>query len=80
VVEDLMSAGFDRSEVSLLAGGRAIEDKLGHACRRVQELEDDPTVPRAGSVGNDSLAEGRAGVIGGLAHVGAMVRAGATGS
>jgi hypothetical protein len=76
-VEDLMSAGFDRSELSLLAGERAIEDKLGHAYRRVQELEDDPTVPRAAYVGNHSLAEGRTGVIGGLAYVGAVVGAGA---
>src|ERR687897_567944 len=76
-VEDLMSAGFDRSELSLLAGEQAIEDKLGHAYRRVQELEDDPTVPRAAYVGNHSLAEGRTGVIGGLAYVGAVVGAGA---
>jgi hypothetical protein len=76
-VEDLMSAGFDRSELSLLAGEQAIEDKLGHAYRRVQELEDDPTVPRAAYVGNHSLAEARTGVIGGLAYIGAMVGAGA---
>src|SRR5918994_1220348 len=66
-VDDLMSAGFDLSELSLLAGERAIEDKLGHAYRRVQELEDDPTVPRAVYVSNHSLAEGRTGVIGGRA-------------
>ena len=60
-VDDLMTAGFDRSELSLLAGERAIEDKLGHAYRRVQELEDDPTVPRAVYVSNHSLAEGRTG-------------------
>ena len=47
-VEDLLKAGFDRSELSLLAGARAIEQKLGHAYQKIQELEDDPTVPRAG--------------------------------
>jgi hypothetical protein len=61
-VENLMSAGFDRAELSLLAGARAIEEKLGHAYRKIQELEDDPTVPRAAYVGNHSLAEGRTGV------------------
>ncbi|HEX6113283.1 MAG TPA: hypothetical protein VFZ10_13330 [Geminicoccaceae bacterium] len=76
-VEDLMSAGFDRSELSLLAGERTIEEKLGHAYRRVQELEDEPTVPRAVYVENHSLAEGRTGVIGGLAYIGAVVGAGA---
>jgi hypothetical protein len=76
-VEDLMSAGFDRSELSLLAGARAIEQKLGHAYQKIQELEDDPTVPRAAYVGNHSLAIGRTGVIGGLAYIGAVVGAGA---
>jgi hypothetical protein len=76
-VEDLMSAGFDRAELSLLAGEHAVEDKLGHAYRRVQELEDEPIVPRAAYVGNHSLAEGRTGVIGGLAYIGAVVGAGA---
>jgi hypothetical protein len=32
-VEDLMSAGFDRAELSPLAGEQAVEDKLGHAYR-----------------------------------------------
>lgn len=76
-VEDLMSAGFDRSELSLLAGAQAIEEKLGHAYHKIQDLEDDPSVPRAAYVGNHSLAIGRTGVIGGLAYVGAMVGVGA---
>lgn len=76
-VEDLTSSGFDHSELSLLAGAEAIEQKLGHAYRKIQELEDDPTVPRAAYVGNHSLAIGRTGVIGGLAYVGAMVGVGA---
>jgi len=76
-VEDLMSAGFDRAELSLLAGERTIEEKLGHAYRRIQELEDDPKVPRAVYVENHSVAEGKTGVIGGLAYIGAVVGAGA---
>jgi hypothetical protein len=76
-VEDLLSAGFDRSEISLLAGEDAVEKKLGHAYQKVQELEDDAGVPRAAFVGNHSLAIGRTGLIGGLAYVGATVAAGA---
>jgi hypothetical protein len=30
-VEDLMNAGFDRAELSLLAGARAVDEKLGDA-------------------------------------------------
>ena len=76
-VDDLMSAGFDRAELSLLAGARAVEEKLGHAYHKIKELEDDPKVPRAAYVSDHSLAEGRTGVIGGLAYVGAVVGAGA---
>lgn len=76
-VEDLMSAGFDRSELSLLASEQAVEQKLGHAYQKVQELEDDAAVPRAAFVGNHSLAIGRTGIVGGLAYVGAMVATGA---
>jgi hypothetical protein len=76
-VEDLMNAGFDRAELSLLAGARAVDEKLGDAYRKIKELEDDPKVPRAAYVSNHSLAEGRTGVIGGLAYVGAVVGAGA---
>jgi hypothetical protein len=75
--EDLLSAGFDRSEISLLAGERAVQAKLGHAYQKVQELEDDAAVPRAAFVGNHSLAIGRTGLIGGLAYIGATVAAGA---
>lgn len=76
-IEDLRSTGFDRSELSLLAGAEAVESKLGHAYRKVQELEDDPRAPRVAYVGDDSFAVARTGVIGGLAYVGAMVGAGA---
>jgi hypothetical protein len=76
-VDHLMSAGFDRAELSLLAGEQAVEDKLGHDYRRVQELADDPKVPRAAYVSHHSLAEGKTGVIGGLAYIGAVVGAGA---
>ena len=76
-VEDLQSAGFDRAELSLLASAQAVEAKLGHAYRKVQELEDDAVVPRAAFVSDHSLAEGRTGIIGGLAYIGATAAAGA---
>lgn len=76
-VEDLLSAGFDRSDLSLLAGEQAVEQKLGHNYTKVQELEDDGAVPRVAFVGEHSMAEARTGVIGGLAYVGAVAAAGA---
>ena len=76
-VDDLMSAGFDRADLSLLAGEQAVEEKLGRDYRRIEELADDPKVPRAAYVSHHTLAEGKTAVIGGLAYIGAVVGAGA---
>ena len=75
-VDDLLSSGFDRSELSLLAGQKAVEEKLGHVYAKVAELEDDPEVPRTAFVGRDSFIEGRTGVIGALAYIGAAAAIG----
>jgi hypothetical protein len=76
-VDELMLNGFDRAEISMLAGEKAVEEKLGHVYRRVSELEDDPEVPRVAFVGNDSLTEGKASAIGALGYVGAVAAVGA---
>ncbi|MBI1985945.1 MAG: hypothetical protein HYS64_04570, partial [Rhodospirillales bacterium] len=59
-IEELMVAGFDRAEISLLAGEKAVVEKLGHRYKKVEELEDDPNVVRAAYVERDSLVEARA--------------------
>lgn len=76
-VDELQASGFDRSEFSLLAGERAVEEKLGHVYQKVKDLEDDQKVPRTAYVGRDSMVEARVGVIGGLAYVGALAAVGA---
>jgi hypothetical protein len=76
-VDELTSSGFDRAELNLLAADRAIEEKLGQNYQKVQELEDDATVPRAAFVGTHSVAEGKTAMVGGLAYVGAVAAAGA---
>lgn len=75
-VDELQASGFDRSEFSLLAGERAVEEKLGHVYQKVNDLEDDQKVPRTAYVGRDSMVEARVGVIGGLAYVGALAAVG----
>ena len=70
--EELMTAGFDRSDLSLLAGDHAIEQKLGHAYTKVEALEDDPEVPSVAYSGSDSRPEAEGAVVGGLAYVGAV--------
>lgn len=71
-VDELLGAGFDRADLSLLASGKAVEEKLGHCYSKVAEVEDDPNVPRAAYASDDSVVEARTGAIGGLAYIGAM--------
>jgi hypothetical protein len=76
-VDDLLAHGFDRAEISLLAGEKVIEEKLGHVYTRVSELEDDPQVPRTAFVGKDSLTEAKTFAVSGLGYVGAVAAVGA---
>lgn len=73
----LLSGGFDRAALSLLAAAPAVIAKLGHRYEQVGELEDDPAVPRAAFVSRESLGDAEGGLIGGLAYVGAVAAAGA---
>lgn len=76
-IDELLSSGFDRAEISLLAGEQAVEEKLGHAYEKVVELEDDPAVPRAAFVSTEAVGDAEGGLIGGLMYVGAVATAGA---
>jgi hypothetical protein len=76
-VDDLLNAGFEYADISLLAGEKAVEQKLGHRYEKVSEIEDDPDVPRVAYADRDSLVEGRAAMAGGLAYIGAVAAAGA---
>ena len=76
-IDELLSYGFDRAELSLLAGEHAVEEKLGHRYRKVAELEDDPGVPRTAYVSLESIADAEGGLIGGLMYIGAVVAGGA---
>ena len=49
-IDELLSSGFHRSELSLLATEQAVDEKLGHWYERFSALADDPTVPRAAYV------------------------------
>lgn len=76
-IDDLMSSGFDRAELSLLASEQAVEAKLGHRYRKVAEVEDDGTVPRRSYVSTESVGDAEGGLIGGLLYIGAVAAAGA---
>lgn len=76
-IDELLESGFDRAEISLLAGERTVEEKLGHAYEKVTELEDDTSVPRAAFVSTEAIGDAEGGLIGGLVYIGAVAAAGA---
>jgi hypothetical protein len=76
-IDDLLSGGFDRAELSLLASARSIEKKLGHAYRKTSDFADNPEVPRSAYVSTEAIGDAKGGLIGGLIYVGAVVAAGA---
>lgn len=76
-IDELLSSGFHRAELSLLASEAAVVEKLGHRYAKVDVLADDPEVPRAAYVSTEAIGDAEGGIIGGLVYVGATVGAGA---
>ena len=76
-IDELLSSGFDRAELSLIASELAVERKLGHRYERANVMADDPTVPRTAFVSTAAIGDAEGGLIGGLAYVGATIAAGA---
>lgn len=76
-IDELLSAGFDRAALSLLAGEETVIKKLGHIYTKVEELEDDPAAPRAAYVSTESIGDAEGALVGGLVYVGAVAAAGA---
>jgi hypothetical protein len=73
-IDELLSSGFDRAELSLLASEHAVEEKLGHRYEKVSALAEDPTVPRAAYVSTEAIGGAEGGIIGALMYVGAAAR------
>lgn len=75
-IEELLSSGFDRSELSLLASEGAVANRLGGHYGRASEMADDPAVPRTAYVSSPAIGDAEGGLIGGLAYLGATVAVG----
>lgn len=73
-IDDLLTSGFDQSEISLLAEEEDVSQKVGN--KRSQELEDDENAPRSAYIDGESLNEGKASVVGVLFYVAAFIGAG----
>lgn len=76
-VDELLNTGFDRAELSLIARDETVAEKLGHLYRRVEDVEDDPNVPRKAFVSEESVAEGEGALVGMLMYIPAVIAGGA---
>jgi len=72
-IDELLSSGFARAEISLLAASDTVREKLGHAFSSTRELEDDADVPTTAYVARESIGDAEGAVIGGLMYVGAFL-------
>jgi hypothetical protein len=73
-IGELLASGFEEPQITLLAGEKAIIEKLGHKYERVEELEDDPKAPRILYRAFDTK---KTVILGTLAAIGAVATAGA---
>ncbi|MEZ5890775.1 MAG: hypothetical protein R3D52_11395 [Xanthobacteraceae bacterium] len=76
-IDELMSSGFDRADLSMLAAEGTVDQKLGHRYRKIAELEDDPIVPRCCYVSTEAIGDAQGWLVGGLMYVGATAASGA---
>jgi len=75
-IDELLSSGFDRADLSLLASLHAVEEKLGDTWFHRVELEDNPAAPRGDYVSPDAIGTAEGGLISGLTYLGAVATAG----
>jgi hypothetical protein len=76
-IDELLSSGFHRAELSLLASADALNEKLGGSYRHVDAVADDSIVPRTAYVSPEAIGDAQGGIVGGLVYVGATIAAGA---
>jgi hypothetical protein len=76
-IDELLSSGFHRAELSLLGGAEAVNKKLGSAFANLRAVADDPVVPRTAYVSPEAIGDAQGGIVGGLVYAGATVAAGA---
>jgi hypothetical protein len=76
-IDEVLSSGFNRAALSLLATEQVARDRLGAVIKDVRALEHDPTAPRTAYVAPESVGDAQGLLIGGFAYIGAMAASGA---
>jgi hypothetical protein len=76
-IDELLSFGFHRAELSLLAGEDVANEKLRSRYINTTAVADDLAVPRAAYVSPEAIGDAQGGIVGLLAYAGATIAAGA---
>ncbi len=76
-IDTLLSSGFHRASLSLLASEHAIREKLGHVYGRPASIADDESIPRIAYVSPEAVGGAEGAVIGALTYIGAVAATGA---
>ncbi|WP_306119237.1 MULTISPECIES: hypothetical protein [unclassified Roseitalea] len=76
-IDDLLTQGFDRSELSLMASEHAVIEKLHGQYMSARDIEDSAQVPTTAYVARESYGALEGGIVGALIYVPALVGASA---
>lgn len=72
-IDDLLAAGFNQADISLMASEATVEKELGHRYEKVSEMEDDRNAPHAAYVSPESRGDAEGAAIGTLMYIGAGI-------
>jgi hypothetical protein len=76
-IDELQMHGFNRSEISMLANEKTVEEKLGTAFWRAEKLEDNPDAPRRPYFSEESIGAAEGSILSAPAYIAAVAVAGA---
>ena len=71
-IDELLTAGFDHADVSVIAGRAQVERRLGRRVERLDQLADDPSVPRTAYVSTESRGDVMGVAIGATGYLAAV--------
>jgi hypothetical protein len=75
-VDELLSSGFHRAELSLLAGEDTLNEKLDRDFANIRDFEDDLTAPRSAYISPEAIGDAQGGIVAALMYAGATAAAG----
>ena len=75
-IDELLTNGFSRADISLLAGEKTVQKKLGRHYRSVKELEDSKFAPHVAYVSREAIGDAEGAVIGAPMYLGGVLGAG----